>query len=358
VQTVGKTASAGGLKVGVVSNDVAVFIRMLDEVTDTTIVSNPKIMALNRQASRVLVGRKVGYLSTTSTDTATTQTVQFLDTGTQLYFRPIVQSDGYIRMELKPQVSEAVIREQTDASGAAVTIPDEITNELTTNVIVKDGQTVVLGGLFRESTKSSRSQVPGLGDIPIIGYAFRGQEDEVQRNEIIFMVTPHLMNDTSLNDQGRRANEYSDRAMAGAREGTLFFSRDRLTGLMNVEAEALAAKGETDKAMWYVQRSLSMNNAQPEVIALREKLTSKKTFWPTRSVLQRVIDGETETVIRKNPGTSMVSAPAAAPVTPAATPESQMAETPEQPVPEVAPLNETPQHEVTEVPEHPTPLPE
>jgi type IV pilus assembly protein PilQ len=186
----GQHRGRGGLKVGIVANDVGVFLRALDEVTDTTIISNPKILTLNRQPSRVLVGRKVGYLSTTSTDTATTQTVEFLDTGTQLYFRPFVTNDGLIRMELKPQVSEAAIRDVTDATGAAVTIPDEITNELVTNVIVRDGQTVVLGGLFRESTKSTRRQVPLLGDIPLIGQAFRGHEDDMNRNEIIFLITP------------------------------------------------------------------------------------------------------------------------------------------------------------------------
>src|SRR5262249_23249315 len=133
VGTAGNTAGPATLKVGIVSNDVAVFMRLLDEVTDTTLLSHPQIMALNRQAARVLVGRKVGYLNTTSTDTATTQTVEFLDTGTQLYFRPFVTNEGMIRMELKPQVSEAVIRDTKDATGAAVTIPDEITNELVTN---------------------------------------------------------------------------------------------------------------------------------------------------------------------------------------------------------------------------------
>lgn len=297
--SVGNTAAAGGLKVGVVSNDVAVFLRVLDEVTDTTILSNPKILALNRQASRVLVGRKVGFLSTTSTDTATTQTVQFLDTGTQLYFRPIVSSDGMIRMELKPQVSEAVIREQRDATGAAVTIPDEITNELTTNVLVRDGQTVVLGGLFRESTQSSRSQVPFLGDIPIIGYAFRGQEDEVQRSEIIFTVTPHIVVDSTIDAQAARAMDQIERVRAGAREGTLPFSRDRLTSILNVKAETAAAEGNTDRALWYLSRSLAMNSLQPEAIGLRERIASKKMNWPNRSILDRIIDGETEHVINK-----------------------------------------------------------
>ena len=88
--TVGNTPGPGGLKVGIVSNDVSIFLKVLDEVTDSTVLSNPKLLALNRQGARVLVGRKVGYLNTTSTDTATTQTVEFLDTGTQLYFRPFV----------------------------------------------------------------------------------------------------------------------------------------------------------------------------------------------------------------------------------------------------------------------------
>jgi type IV pilus assembly protein PilQ len=104
------------MKIGIVSNDVAVFLRVLDEVSDTTVVSNPKVLALNRQPARVLVGRKVGYLNTTSTDTATTQTVEFLDTGTQLYFRPFVSNDGIIRMELRPAVSEAAIRTASDVS--------------------------------------------------------------------------------------------------------------------------------------------------------------------------------------------------------------------------------------------------
>ncbi|MDX2130628.1 MAG: secretin N-terminal domain-containing protein [Planctomycetota bacterium] len=322
--TVGGTAGAGGLKVGIVSDDVAVFLRVLDEVTDTTILSNPKVLALNRQASRVLVGRKVGYLSTTSTDTATTQTVQFLDTGTQLYFRPIVSSDGMIRMELKPQVSEAVIREQRDATGAAVTIPDEITNELTTNVMVRDGQTVVLGGLFRESTQSSRSQVPLLGDIPIIGYAFRGQEDEVQRSEIIFTVTPHIITDAAIDAQASRFRDQADRVRAGAREGTLPFSRERLTSILNVKAENAAVAGDTDRAMWYLSRSLAMNSNQPEAIGLRERLAGKKMNWPNRSVLDRIIDGETDHIISKSAdaGSTAVIDSVLASDLPPATPEA------------------------------------
>ena len=289
---VGNTAGAGGLKVGVVSNDVAVFMRMLDEVTDTTILSNPKILALNRQPSRVLVGRKVGYLQTTATETSTTQTVEFLDTGTQLYFRPFVTNEGMIRMELKPQVSEAVIRETNDATGAAVTIPDEITNELVTNVMVRDGQTIVLGGLFRESTETSRRQVPFLGDIPLLGKAFRGHDDETQRNEIIFLITPTIVNDTTLAEAGERGMDAVEKVRAGAREGVLRWSRDRMSALRNIEAERLAQEGDTDRALWMLDRSLTLNPGQADAITMRERLGAKRKNWPGRSILDDVIHGE------------------------------------------------------------------
>lgn len=294
----GNTSGPGTLKLGLVANDVAAFVRMLDEVTDTTILSNPKVLALNRQPARVLVGRKVGYLNTTSTDTTSTQSVEFLDTGTQLNFRPFISNDGLIRLELKPQVSEAVVRDTKDATGAAVTIPDEITNELVTNVMVRDGQTVVLGGLFRESTQATRRQVPFLGDVPFLGAAFRGHEDETQRQEIIFLITPSIMNDQVLTSNGKDAVDYVDRARAGAREGVLPWSRDKLTSMKLVEAEKLAADGHTEKALWKIEQSLSMNPVQPDAIAMRDRLTNGKSVMPTRSILQHILHKESRSSTR------------------------------------------------------------
>jgi type IV pilus assembly protein PilQ len=292
VSSPGQTSGPGTLKLGLVDSDVAIFMKLLDEVTDTTILSNPKILALNRQPARVLVGRKVGYLNTTSTETSTTQTVEFLDTGTQLYVRPFVTSEGLIRMELKPQVSEAVIREARDATGAAVTIPDEVTNEVVTNVMVRDGQTIVLGGLFRDSTQSSRRQVPVLGDIPLIGAAFRGHDDEIKRSEIIFLVTPSIVSDEVLLAGGDKAKAQVDMARAGAREGTLPFSRTRMTGQILVEAQRLAEAGKNEEAMWKVNQALAMDPHMIEAQVLREKLSGNRKVWPSNSMLQDVLKAE------------------------------------------------------------------
>ncbi|MGH7241901.1 MAG: secretin N-terminal domain-containing protein [Phycisphaerales bacterium] len=288
----GNTAGPATLKLGLYSNDVGVFVRLLDEVTDTTVLSNPKILALNRQAARVLIGERVGYLNTTSTNTATTQSVEFLDTGTQLYFRPFVGNDNTIRLELKPSVSSAVVRDVKNSSGSTVTVPDEITNELTTNVIVRDGQTVVLGGLFRESTQTSRKQVPLLGDIPLVGYAFRGQEDTIDRQEIIFLITPTVVTDTFLAETGDKTQDMIARVRAGTREGLLPFSRERMTAQMLMDARKLAAEGHTEQAMWKLQMALSINPQQPEAIELKEKLSGKQDVWPDRSMLNDLLDSE------------------------------------------------------------------
>lgn len=292
VSSVGRTSGPATLKVGYVDGDFAAFLRVLDEVTDTTIIARPKVLTLNRQPARVLVGERVGYLSTTTTQTGTTQTVEFLDTGTQLYFRPFVSRDGLIRLELKPQVSEAVIRDATDSGGSAVTIPDETTNELTANVMVRDGQTIVLGGLFRERTQYTRRQVPWIADLPFIGAPFRGREDSTDRAEIIFMITPTIVNDQIVSEHAERAKNLIDAAVAGTREGLLPFSRDKQASRLLVEAQQHASEGNTKKALYSVRRSLSLNPNQPQARLLLERLTTKVQDWPTMSVLGSAFDTE------------------------------------------------------------------
>ncbi|MHC4414854.1 MAG: hypothetical protein ACYS0G_06175 [Planctomycetota bacterium] len=290
--TVGNTVGPAGLKVGVLTDEVAVFLKVLDEVTDTTVLARPKVMALNRQRAEVLVGARVGYLSTTSTDTSTTQTVQFLDTGIQLVFRPFISRDGTIRMELAPSVSEASLRTVTDAQGLLVTIPDELTNELTTNVRVQDGQTLVLGGLFRESVRVNRRQVPLLGDIPIVGAAFRGHDDNVDRDEIIFLITPSIVPDDKLWDMGNELLSYTDAIRVGARAGLLPFSREFVTSNYNRDAMDAFRSGDLEMALFYTNTSLGVNPGQAEMVKLREELTGERQKAHDRSMLERAFRRE------------------------------------------------------------------
>jgi len=205
-----------------------------------------------------------------------------------------------IRMELLPRVSDATLRSATDATGAAVTIPDENTNELSANVLVPDGHTIVLGGLFREATTATRRQVPVLGDIPIIGAAFQGHEDQVDRQEIIFLITPSIVSDQVLVDQGEKAEGKVHQVRAGAREGLLPFSRERQAAQLLVEAEHLARDGKTDEALHKIRRSLKLNSHQPEAIALREKLVNEKDVWPSNSLLDQIVNDNAEDILEHN----------------------------------------------------------
>jgi len=296
---VGNQGGPSTFRGGIVDGDVAAFIRLLDEVTDTSIISKPKLLTLNRQPARVLVGRKVGYLSTTATDTSTTQTVEFLDTGTQLYVRPFVTNEGSIRMELKPQVSEAIIRDVTDATGAAVTIPDEVTNELVANVMVRDGQTIVLGGLFRENTKATRRQVPVVGDIPLIGAAFRGHDNNIERSEIIFLITPSIVSDAIIANQGEKGERYVEAVRSGSREGLLPFSRERQSQSLRVQAEKAFAEGNTSKGDHLLRRSMRMNRNQPDAYMMRDAHTPERSkTWKTGSMLDEIIGMEARDAAR------------------------------------------------------------
>ena len=86
-------------------------------------------------------------------------------------------------------------------------IPDEKTTELKTNVIVKDGETVVIGGLFRDKVVASKSQVPVLGNLPILGVLFRGTKDTVSREEVVVMLTPHIIDDPAQTDAKDRMDD-------------------------------------------------------------------------------------------------------------------------------------------------------
>lgn len=287
--TVGGTPGAAGVKVGIVSNSISAFIRALDQVTDTTVMANPKILVLNRQKADLLVGQRLGYLSSTSTDTSTTQTVEFLDVGTQLTLRPFVSDDGFVRMELRPSLSDGTTR-TVGAGASTFVIPDQSTQELTTNVMVRNGQTIVLGGLFKEDTTVSRKQVPILGDVPILGIAFKGQDDTVVRDEVIFLVTPTVVKDESLYAAGEHGKRAASLAVLGAREGLLPWSRTKLTSSHMREALKAYGEGDREKALWSADMALGLDPTMVQARRLKEEITGQREFTVKRSMLDNALD--------------------------------------------------------------------
>ena len=290
--TVGATTERGGFKLGVLNENVGVFMRLLDEVSDTMILARPKILALNRQRAQVLVGERVAYLSTTQTETASTQSVQYLDTGINLILRPFISRDGSIRLELFPSVSEYTIRKIGNPLSPGYTeVPDESTHEITTNVRVRDGETIVLGGLFKDKAVTNRRSVPGLGDVPVLGAAFQGQDDEVTRQEIIFLVTPTVIKEEVMTAASDEADNLVRNVQVGVREGLLPWSREKIASNLNHDAHVALGNGETNRAISYINRSLRNDPNQPEMVNMRYQLLGERSIYSENGdVLTSIFD--------------------------------------------------------------------
>ncbi len=261
------TVGGSGLRIGVTTGDLAVIITALETVTDTTVLANPKILAVNKQLGQVYIGTKIGYLSqTTQTQTSTTQAVQFLDTGTKLSFRPYIGDDGYIRMDIHPKDSSGTLK--------ANNIPDETSTELATNIMVKDGQTIVIGGLFRDVVVTSRSQIPLLGDLPIVGAAFRGTSDTTTRQEVIVLLTPHIIDEPSELDGNARADDIR-RKRFGSKDEVQWTSRARLAEDRYARAVEYYQEGDTSAAMRELDYVLTLRPAYLEAIRLKERIITE-----------------------------------------------------------------------------------
>ncbi|MFA6133706.1 MAG: secretin N-terminal domain-containing protein [Phycisphaerae bacterium] len=263
----------GGMKFGIVTNNVSAFVSALESVVDTTVLANPKLLIVNKQRGEVLVGDELGYLTTTTTEGQVTQSVAFLQTGTRLIVRPYIAKDGYLRLEIHPEDSTGSV---TEVSGN--TIPSKKSTELTTNIFVRDGHTIVLGGLFREQTDNNRSQIPMLGNLPVIGAAFRRTADKTRRKELIILLTPHIIRQAADEATSEQLKDDVNRYRIGQRKGVQWWGRDRLAQTHLGWARQALNEGQEDKALWNVDMALSLEPRFTEAIALKEQITGK-AFW-------------------------------------------------------------------------------
>jgi type IV pilus secretin PilQ/predicted competence protein len=286
IETSGFASVGGnGLRVGVTSGDFVAFITALERVTDTTILANPKILAVNKQLGIVYIGTKIGYTSqTTQTQTSTTQQVEFLETGTRLAFRPYIGDDGYIRMDIQPKDSSGTLK--------ANNIPDEQSTELATNIMVKDGQTIVIGGLFRDVIVTSRSQIPLLGDLPLIGALFRKTTDTVQRQEVIVMLTPHIIDEPKETQSDARIDDVR-RKRFGAKNELQWAGKARLAEDRYIMAAKYYLEGDTETAMEALNYVLELRPSYLEAIRLKERIIAETRPDELDSV-ERILIGDIE----------------------------------------------------------------
>jgi MSHA type pilus biogenesis protein MshL len=194
----GVTTGVGTATIGTLSNaNFNDAVQALDAFGKSRTLSSPRLAVINNQEASILIGSSVPYTTSTVQATATTspitsEAVTFIDIGVKLHVTPTIHDDGYVTMKIKPEVSDDPTFFTDAVSGNKIPIVD--TSEVQTIVRVKDGVTIIIGGLMKDIRSNTKNKIPILGDLPLVGKAFSNTDRSVKKTEIIIFLTPHIIN--------------------------------------------------------------------------------------------------------------------------------------------------------------------
>ena len=258
----------GGLKFGFLDTSLGAFFNALETIGDTNVIATPRLLVLNKHRAEILIGEELGYVSTTMTETSTSQSVEFLEVGAQLRLRPFISSDGLIRMEIHPELSTGSV----DTSNPNFTLPNKETTQVTTNIMVRDGCTVIIGGLIRDELQTTGTQVPFLGSLPWVGVAFRSRNETLQRREIIVLITPHIVYEPETCREGQQAAcEFQRRQQLYGEKMNPLGKRHVARRYFRMAQNAWAA-GDRDTALRFAEMSVHFDPLNRAAIDLRSSI--------------------------------------------------------------------------------------
>jgi len=187
--------------------NVGVTLTALSSTGNVRILSRPLVQAQNNQEARILVGSERPFIqssySSINTGGVAQEVVQYRDVGTSLTILPTINEDGYVNLLLTQEVSSATAETQFGA-------PVISTREATTQILAQTGQTVVIGGLVDQQTEESRTGIPILKDIPVLGWLFGTTRESVTTSELFLFLTPYVI--ASDQDEERLRQEIEENA--------------------------------------------------------------------------------------------------------------------------------------------------
>jgi len=183
------------ISVGTIASDkFSIVFNMLNSYGDSEVLSQPRIAIVNNEEANIMIGSKdafiTGTVSQSQVTNVTSEQVEFVDVGIKLKVSPRINKDGFITMKIKPEVSS--VRE-TLTTNQGSRIPIVQTAQAETSVKIKDGTTIMIGGLIELTDRETTDGIPGISKIPLIGHFFSTRHKEKKRTELVFFITPHLI---------------------------------------------------------------------------------------------------------------------------------------------------------------------
>ena len=199
---------------------MSVTMRLLNEDSDAEFLANPRVVTADNQQAKIEITRNqpVPQLNfNEQTATAVFGGFQDKKFGNTLIVRPSVNKDNFITLAVKPEISNKVGDLPFTFAGATVTSPIIDTRTLDSNVLIKSGDTLAIGGLLQDESAKARTKVPIMGDIPILGYLFQERLNARTKRNLLVFVTPTILDQhygTGLEDQvsglHHSGEEYAD----------------------------------------------------------------------------------------------------------------------------------------------------
>src|SRR5262249_49201931 len=192
--TATRTPAAGAFAVISNQNGFNMFINALNAITRVKMLAAPHIIAADNREAHILVGQSVPILTSTSTAVLTgtagtvANSIQYRDTGKILTVLPQVNSKGLVNLQVRQEVSNVL-----QQSFGTTNSPSFTTREAETTMVVQDGATVLIGGIIDDSINGTRTGVPYLMDVPVLGRFFRKDSDTTTRTELLITITPYVI---------------------------------------------------------------------------------------------------------------------------------------------------------------------
>ncbi len=177
--------------------DQSHFVALINAVNSRSkvnILATPHIIAADNREAHILIGEEVPILTSTQQSTLATanivSSIQYRDTGTILTILPQVNSAGLVNMEIRQEVSNVGATSFGDTNS-----PSFLSRETETTVVVRNRESVLIGGIIDERVERSRNGVPFLMDVPVLGRLFRVEQDKRERTELVILITPYVIRD-------------------------------------------------------------------------------------------------------------------------------------------------------------------
>ncbi|MCK4859323.1 MAG: secretin and TonB N-terminal domain-containing protein [Candidatus Omnitrophica bacterium] len=278
-------------------NQFQTILQFLSTRTDTNILSNPKITTLNNQEAKITVGKKwptPKYAYNEEQGKFHISDWEYVEYGILLTVTPNINQDGYVTLNIHPEISD----EAGTITFDTAEIPILTTQEVETNVMIKDGETLIIGGLLKDKKVKTKKKVPILGDIPFLKFLFSHDSETIEKKDLLIFITPHIITDAKV------ANVHYLSKSGIGREDSLQSTEDSLQSTVNSQQSTVYSLQSTENGdPKPVTRNPKPEDGEEKTVTSHQSPVSREPKTETRKPKpedgeEKTEDGEQKTEIK------------------------------------------------------------